>query len=76
VKLERERVARPWRAGTKQPSIADFVFVPRLQWLESGVIDGIDTTIVDGYPAVKALMARLMALPEVEAWYAKHPPPP
>jgi glutathione S-transferase len=31
-----------WLAGTEQPSIADFVFVPRLQWLVSGANDGID----------------------------------
>lgn len=31
-----------WLAGTEKPSIADFVFVPRLQWLVSGANDGID----------------------------------
>ena len=31
-------------AGTERPSIADFVFVPRLQWLVSGANDGIDAS--------------------------------
>ena len=65
-----------WLADTPRASIADFVFVPRLQWLASGANDGISRDILEPYPAVKAMMAKLMALPEVVAWYEKNPPAP
>ena len=65
-----------WLANTPRPSIADFVFVPRLQWLASGANDGLSRDILEPYPAVKAMMAKLMALPEVVAWYEKNPPAP
>ena len=61
-------------AGTERPSIADFVFVPRLQWLVSGANDGIDGGLLGGYPKVLEMMAKLMALPEVVAWYENPPP--
>ena len=63
-----------WLAGTKKPSIADFVFVPRLQWLVSGANDGIDGNLLDGYPKVKEMMSRLMSLPEVVDYYERNPP--
>ena len=64
-----------WLAGTEKPSAADFVFVPRLKWLVSGANDGIDSNLLDGFPNVKALIAKMMALPEVVSWYEKNPPP-
>ena len=64
-----------WLAGTEKPSAADFVFVPRLKWLVSGANDGIDSNLLDGFPNVKALNAKMMALPEVVSWYEKNPPP-
>lgn len=64
-----------WLAGTEKPSAADFVFVPRLRWLVSGANDGIDGNLLDGYPKIKELIAKLMALPAVVEWYAKNPPP-
>ena len=63
-----------WLAGTEKPSIADFVFVPRLQWLVSGANDGIDGNLLDGYPKVKEMIEKLMSLPEVVEYYKKNPP--
>lgn len=65
-----------WLAGTPKPSIADFVFVPRLQWLVSGANDGIDANLLDGYPKVKEMIDKLMTIPEVVTHYEKRPPPP
>ena len=40
-----------------------------------GANDGIDGNLLDGYPKIKDLIAKMMALPDVVAWYAKNPPP-
>jgi len=32
--------------------------------------------LLDGFPKVKGMIAKMMALPEVVAWYEKHPPAP
>jgi glutathione S-transferase len=53
------------------PSIADFILVPRLQWLASGANDGISLTILDPFPQLKAVIAKLMALPAVTEYYEK-----
>mmetsp|Transcript_12635 Transcript_12635/g.20449 ORF Transcript_12635/g.20449 Transcript_12635/m.20449 type:complete len:222 (+) Transcript_12635:100-765(+) len=65
-----------WLAGTEKPSIADFVFVPRLQWLVSGANTGIDNHLLAAFPKVTGLLSKMMALPEVVAWYEKHSPDP
>ena len=57
-------------AGTEGPSPADFQFVPRLQWINSGTVSGIPAGILDSYPKVTALVNKLMELPEVKAYYA------
>jgi glutathione S-transferase len=51
------------------PSPADFTLVPRLQWLASGVNDGIATTILEPFPHLRSLIDRLMALPAIVAYY-------
>jgi len=59
-----------WIAGTEGPSIAEFVLVPRLQWLQSG-ISGVDKNILESYPGILALIDNTMALPAVVAYYKK-----
>ena len=61
-----------WLAGTPGPTIADFYIVCSLQWFEAGPFDGVDhkTVLADRFPALKALMGRLMALPEVVEYYS------
>ena len=54
---------------TTGPSIADFILVPRLQWLASGANDGISVTILGAFPHLKAVIVKLMALPAVVAFY-------
>jgi prostaglandin-H2 D-isomerase / glutathione transferase len=66
-KLEASKTG--WLAGTEKPSIADFVFSPRLRWLVGGANDGIDPGLLEGYPAVTALLEKFYALPEVVKWY-------
>ena len=58
-----------WLAGTQKPSIADFVFVPRFQWLVSGANDGIDSDLLKKFPKVLELIEKLMTLPQVVEYY-------
>ena len=60
-----------WIANTEGPSIADFILVPRLIWLEGGNNTGISTEILHSFPLLKGLIAKLMALPAVVAYYSK-----
>lgn len=68
-----ENSASGWIAGGTGPSIADFILVPRLQWLvEPGVNDGISPTLLDDYPRLSGLIKKVMELPEVVAYYESH----
>ena len=58
-----------WVANTSGPTIADFVLVPRMQWLESGANDGISSDILASYPAIKAMMSSLLSSPRIEEYY-------
>uniref|UniRef100_A0A7S3ME59 Glutathione S-transferase n=1 Tax=Spumella elongata TaxID=89044 RepID=A0A7S3ME59_9STRA len=62
-----------WVAGTANPSIADFILVPRLLWLvEADTNHGISDSLLEGYPRICALIKQLLALPAVVAFYEKH----
>lgn len=65
-----ERSSTGWVAGTEEPSIADFILVPRLQWLISGDNEGISREILDPFPRLRAMMDKLMTLPAVVAYYS------
>ena len=65
-----------WIAGGAEPSIADFILVPRLQWLvEPGVNEGISHTLLHGYPKVMEMMEKFMSLPAVAKYYETHAHP-
>lgn len=52
-----------WAAGTPEPTIADFILVPRLEWLiEPGTHDGISTDLLDLCPKTRELIAKMKAL--------------
>ena len=57
-----------WLANTPTPTIADFVFAPRLKWLRSG-IDGIPTTVLDGFECITTFLDKFYNLPEIAAYY-------
>ena len=58
-----------WIANTPNPSIADFILVPRLQWLASGVNEGISKNILHPFPSLRALMEKLMNEPKLKSYY-------
>jgi glutathione S-transferase len=63
-----------WIAGGDGPSIADFILVPRLQWLaESGVNSPLSPAVLDNFPYIRDLIAKFMELPAVEMFNARHP---
>lgn len=59
-----------WIANTPEPSIADFMLVPRLQWLISGQHDGISLDILKPFTHLTALMDRFLNLPAIKNYYA------
>jgi glutathione S-transferase len=67
-----EKSSSGWLAGGPNPSIADFCFVPRLEWLtKPGVHDGIDANILTSFPLTQQLMHQFVNLPEVVDYYAQ-----
>lgn len=61
-----------WLLGGETPTVADFVFAVRVQWLvEPGTNDGIDPNLLSGFPHVTAFVHKFNNLPEVVSYYAK-----
>jgi len=58
-----------WIAGTAQPSIADFFWVPSLQALQRGWSG--DENALAAFPRLEALVTQFMELESVQAWYAE-----
>jgi len=56
--------------GSK-PTIADCYILPQLKRFASGDLDHVDKNCLDGFPEIKAWIARMNALPEVAAHYKK-----
>lgn len=52
-------------------TIADCQVIVRLRHLSKGVLDGVPTTIIDGFPKLKAYFARFHELEKVKAYYEK-----
>jgi hypothetical protein len=52
-----------WAAGTPEPTIADFILVPRLEWLvEPGAHEGLSTDLLEPCPKTRELIAKMKAL--------------
>lgn len=60
-----------WLADTEGPSIADFLLGPRLQWLASGVNDGISTGILEPFPLILQFVAKFHSLPAVSQYLSE-----
>jgi len=60
-----------WLAGGENPTIADFVVSTRLTWLVSGQNDGISNSLLEAYPHVVALLAKVKSLSSVTSYYAE-----
>eukprot|EP00178_Gracilaria_changii_P010574 TRINITY_DN30783_c0_g1_i1.p1 TRINITY_DN30783_c0_g1~~TRINITY_DN30783_c0_g1_i1.p1 ORF type:complete len:231 (+),score=31.69 TRINITY_DN30783_c0_g1_i1:73-693(+) len=54
-------------------SIGDIAIVARLNWIRDGSLDGIPTTIADGYPLLMSLVDRVMAEPKIVAYMEARP---
>lgn len=63
--LERIVATSPtgWVAGTEEPTIADFILVPRLEWLvEPGMHEGISPDLLDPCPKTRELIVKMKNL--------------
>ncbi len=60
-----------WIANSQGPTIAEFLLVPRLQWLASGVHDGISTEILAKFPAIRAWIDRFGSLHAIRTYYSR-----
>ena len=58
-----------WLANTPDATIADYVYAPRLKWLQSG-LDNIPTNILDPFPHVKKYLDQFYALPKIVEYYS------
>ena len=61
--------ATGWIANTEEPSIADFVLMPRLKWLAAGINDGISKEILAPYPKLTSMTMKLRSLPSITKYY-------
>mmetsp|Transcript_22808 Transcript_22808/g.52274 ORF Transcript_22808/g.52274 Transcript_22808/m.52274 type:complete len:158 (-) Transcript_22808:170-643(-) len=61
----------PWLVGRDEPSIADFVLVPRLVKLRDGTLQGIDADILNSFPKILRLMKAFYSLPPVMEFTAE-----
>lgn len=66
--------AAPFVMGEKV-SIADLKILSVFTTVKSGVMDFIDTDVLDSYPRLFKIYGEVMAIPEVAEWYTKHPIP-
>ena len=56
-----------------QLSVGDIAIVARMNWIREGSLDGIPTTIADGYPLLLSLVDRVMAEPKIVAYMEARP---
>ena len=53
-------------------SIADLCVFNVVEWLKMGVLDGIPSSIIDPHQNLKALRARVLALPQLQGHFEKY----
>jgi glutathione S-transferase len=63
-------VAGPFVAGDR-PNVVDIKLYVILGSLTGGTFDHIPTTLLDGFPKLRALRAAVDALPAVRGWFAR-----
>lgn len=57
--LEEELTNSQWLGGMDSPTIADFCWLPTLQWLSSGKIDGLSDDVLDSFTCVQMYVKTL-----------------
>ena len=56
-------------ADTEEPSIADFVLVPRLEWLVGGDNDGISKDLYKNFPCIQKLIKLFNSNARIQAYH-------
>jgi len=62
--------ASGWVCGDNA-TIADARLFQVLQWLTSGMLDGIPSSCISNYPKLVAFMDKMKTYPPVQSWYEK-----
>lgn len=55
--------------------MADVFIAQTLQWIKSGVLDGVPPELLDAFPALMRTKAGVDEHPTLLAWHAAHPLP-
>eukprot|EP00978_Attheya_sp_CCMP212_P037326 scaffold174999_cov52-Attheya_sp.AAC.4 len=63
-----------WLVG-ETVTIADIRLFVGLNWISGGILDGIPTSVVDGYPCCIALMEKVKSIDKIKEWMEKYPKP-
>jgi len=63
-----------WLVG-KSMSIADLALYCDLDWVKSGILDGIPTNVLDSYPACLKLIENVTNHDDVKKWKEMYPKP-
>ena len=59
----------PFLCG-ERVTIADCRLLPQLRFFADGKADGVPASCLEAHPAILAWIKRMLALPQVKAWYA------
>lgn len=70
VRLEANTQGPFWLGGTM--TVGDLALWRLLDWLSSGMLDGIPTSLVDPYPCLRRLMDAVGGNDEVRGWMARY----
>jgi glutathione S-transferase len=63
-----------WIVGDSM-TIADLVVYCDLTWISGGILDGVPTTVLDAFPACKALIENVKNDDKVKKWYEQYSKP-
>eukprot|EP00343_Euplotes_focardii_P007183 CAMPEP_0205818946 /NCGR_PEP_ID=MMETSP0206-20130828/1060_1 /ASSEMBLY_ACC=CAM_ASM_000279 /TAXON_ID=36767 /ORGANISM="Euplotes focardii, Strain TN1" /LENGTH=265 /DNA_ID=CAMNT_0053111861 /DNA_START=54 /DNA_END=851 /DNA_ORIENTATION=+ len=67
---EQQLNGQPFFGGAR-PNLADCVILPQLRKFQLGFIDHVPVDCLDVSPTMSAYVARMLAVPEIKAWYDK-----
>ncbi len=55
-----------------QLTVADLAMWRAVEWLSSGILDGVPTHLVDSHPSLKAHAEGIASHPKIKVWMADH----
>lgn len=65
-----EKTGTGWCVGDSV-TVADLKWVTHLKHISKGILDGVPATILDSFPRIKELVAKVDAIPQLVEWNAR-----